>query len=183
MNTDQLKQRIASRFHEETGTFKYDFGPIPDLLRDCLKHIEQLEAACAFKTDLLRAVRYSMDREVPFPSLAKITEAINDDSGKALLDRLKDAEFKLKTYAMFRLRCDKCGDLFNDHHQGDSCPGAFYKNCEGTLQFNLPEAVSDRLQAVEAERDELKRLIDNARKYFPEMLGVKALQPPQKEQQ
>lgn len=41
------------------------------------ENIEHLITVCAKKTELLRAVRHSMDSEKPFPSLEKITEAIN----------------------------------------------------------------------------------------------------------
>lgn len=60
----------------------------------------------------------------------------------------------------FRLKCDTCGDLFNDHHEGESCPGEFYKNCKGTLQFNTPpgwlspdesKALQDRLAKYEKQ--------------------------------
>lgn len=39
--------------------------------------IDRIQLACKKKTELLRAVRHSMDSEKPFPSLEKITEAIN----------------------------------------------------------------------------------------------------------
>jgi len=37
---------------------------------------ERLVVALAKDAELLRAVRYSMDRDVPFPSLEKITQGI-----------------------------------------------------------------------------------------------------------
>lgn len=71
-------------------------------------HTSQL----ALEHILLRAVRYSMDREVPFPSLEKITDAINDGTNgyetelstlRQLCDelalRLSETDSLLQTYA------------------------------------------------------------------------------------
>lgn len=159
-----------------------------DKLRERVKHLEsdkgwkspeeyaQLEAVCAAMREFIASTPHKskchLQQDRPFSEQRRKEfdargcdcgrdHALSTDAGKSLLERLQAAEFKLKTYAMFRLRCDKCGDLFNDHHQGDSCPGAFYKNCEGTLQFNLPEAVSDRLQAVEKQAKEDKEYIED----------------------
>lgn len=67
--------------------------PLESKLDQTLKERDQAQAAAAVKTDLLRAVRYSMDREVPFPSLEKITAAIDVDCGTAFLARMAEAEW------------------------------------------------------------------------------------------
>jgi len=66
----------------------------------------------------------------------------------------REAEAKsiLRGTFAYRLKCDACGDLFNSHHQGDACPGAFYKDCGGTLQFNVPPDYVPRTQLEEAQR-------------------------------
>jgi hypothetical protein len=53
------------------------FTAVGDKLIQTERERDQVIMACAKKTELLRAVRYSMDREVPFPSLEKISEAID----------------------------------------------------------------------------------------------------------
>ena len=51
--------------------------------------------------------------------------------------RTPDAEQRgVDATSGFRLVCDICGSLFNDYHEGESCPGRLYSYCTGTLQFN-----------------------------------------------
>lgn len=149
MTPTELKQRIAECLNNPPAN-AVPANHFINLLRACLSHIEEQEIALRESrvqtgfADYIAHLRGEKRDELEI--LVKQLQ-----SKLTALEKERDElRFKLKTYAMFRLRCDACGDLFNDHHQGEGCPGAFYKNCGGTLQFNLPEVVREEMRQLRA---------------------------------
>lgn len=176
--TDQLKQRIAAAIAPQS-TFENSalsdkakslLIHVNDLLRDCLKHIEELEG----KVSELKAVGYHILKDFKETTVSYESQ---------LRERDADCAAMREAFETGRSRV-----YTNFAHVPEALRAAdwIWISMTPALKSDAGKALLDRLQAVEAERDRYKAALETLKQSAETSWQFKvvseALQPAQKEQ-